>query len=67
MVYTNPGVAAVSETEESAKAKGIAHKVAKLPMAYADGFVAKNEGGSGLCKVHIGAKYGEVIPASKRK
>lgn len=61
VVYTNPEVAGVGETEESAKAKGIAYRVAKLPMAYSGRFVAENEGGSGLCKVLIGEKYGEVI------
>jgi len=61
VVYTNPEVAGVGETEESAKAKGIDYKVAKLPMAYAGRFIAENEGGSGLCKVLVGAKYGEVI------
>ena len=61
VVYTNPEVAGVGETEESAKAKGIAYKVAKLPMAYAGRFVAENEGGTGLCKVLTGEKYGEVI------
>jgi len=61
VVYTNPEVAGVGETEESAKAKGIAFKVAKLPMAYAGRFIAENEGGSGICKVLIGEKYGEVI------
>jgi dihydrolipoamide dehydrogenase len=61
VVYTNPEVAGVGETEESAKAKNIAYKIAKLPMAYAGRFVAENEGGSGLCKVLIGEKYGEVI------
>ncbi|MDD3321782.1 MAG: dihydrolipoyl dehydrogenase [Paludibacter sp.] len=61
VVYTNPEVAGVGETEESAKAKGIAYKMAKLPMAYAGRFIAENEGGSGLCKVLIGEKYGEVI------
>ena len=34
---------------------------AKLPMAYAGRFVAENEGGAGLCKVIVGAKYGEVL------
>ena len=61
VVYTNPEVSGVGETEESATAKGIDFKVAKLPMAYAGRFVAENEGGSGLCKVLVGAKYGEVI------
>ena len=61
VVYTNPEVSGVGETEESAKAKGLDFKLAKLPMAYAGRFVAENEGGNGLCKVLIGAKYGEVI------
>lgn len=61
VVYTNPEVSGVGETEESAKAKGIAYKVVKLPMAYAGRFVAENEGGNGLCKVIVGEKYGEVI------
>ena len=61
VVYTNPEVASVGETEESATAKGIVFKVAKLPMAYSGRFMAENEGGSGLCKVLVGDKYGEVI------
>lgn len=61
VVYTNPEVAGTGETEESAKAKGIKYRVMKLPMAYAGRFVAENEGGSGLCKVIVGEKYGEVI------
>lgn len=61
VVYTNPEVSGVGETEESAKAKGIDFKVAKLPMAYAGRFVAENEGGSGLCKVLVGARHNEVI------
>lgn len=61
VVYTNPEVAGVGETEESAKAKGIDYRVAKLPMAYAGRFVAENEGGNGVCKVLVGAEHGEVI------
>lgn len=61
VVYTNPEVAGVGLTEEAAKAQGIEVKVAKLPMAYAGRFIAENEGGSGLCKVILGARYGEVL------
>ena len=61
VVYTNPEVAGVGLTEEQAKAEGIECKIAKLPMAYAGRFVAENEGGAGLCKVIVGAKYGEVL------
>lgn len=61
VVYTNPEVSGVGETEETARAKGLKYKIAKLPMAYAGRFVAENEGGTGICKVLIGEKYGEVI------
>ena len=61
VVYTNPEVAAVGLTEEQAKKEGIEYKIATLPMAFAGRFVAENEGGSGLCKVLVGAKYGEVL------
>lgn len=61
VVYTNPEVAGVGLTEEAAKAKQTAYKVVKLPMAYAGRFVAENEGGSGICKVLVGEKYGEVL------
>ena len=61
VVYTNPEISGVGLTEESAKAKGIAYKVASLPMAYAGRFVAENDGGNGVCKVLVGEKYGEVL------
>ncbi|MDR3252084.1 MAG: dihydrolipoyl dehydrogenase [Tannerella sp.] len=61
VVYTNPEVAGVGLTEETANKEGVAYRIAKLPMAYAGRFVAENEGGTGLCKVLVGAKYGEVL------
>ena len=51
VVYTNPEIAGVGETEESASAKGITCQVIKLPMAYSGRFVAENEGVNGVCKV----------------
>jgi len=61
VVYTNPEVAGVGETEESAKTKGIAYNVAQLPMTYSGRFVAENERGSGLCKILTGKRNGEII------
>ena len=61
VVYTNPEVAGVGHTEESAKARGIAYKMAKLPMTYSGRFVAENEGGNGLCKVLVDEKSEKVI------
>lgn len=51
VVYTNPEVASVGETEESLKEKDIPYKVLKLPMSYSGRFVAENEGGTGFCKI----------------
>ena len=61
VVYINPEVAGVGETEESAKKKNIPYKIAKLPMTYAGRFSIENEGFNGLCKILIGEKYGEII------
>lgn len=63
VVYTNPEVAGVGLTEAEAKNKGIDYKVVKLPMAYSGRFVAENEGGEGICKLIVGAKYHEVLGA----
>ena len=53
VVYTNPEIAGVGETEESLQRKGIACRVVKLPMAYSGRFVAENEGVNGVCKLLI--------------
>lgn len=51
VVYTNPEIAGVGQTEETLQAKGIAYRAVKLPMAYSGRFVAENEGVNGVCKV----------------
>ena len=51
VVYTNPEIAGVGETEESLQRKGIACCTVKLPMAYSGRFVAENEGVNGVCKL----------------
>lgn len=51
VVYTNPEVAGVGETEESLNDKGLKYEALKLPMAFSGRFVAENELGNGLCKV----------------
>lgn len=63
VVYTNPEVAGVGLTEAEAKQKGLDFKVVKLPMAFSGRFVAENEGGEGLCKLIVGAKYHEILGA----
>ncbi|MDU1891719.1 MAG: dihydrolipoyl dehydrogenase [Dysgonomonas sp.] len=53
VVYTNPEIAGIGQTEEELAAKGIEYKVMKLPMAYSGRFVAENELGNGVCKLIV--------------
>ena len=55
VVYTNPEIAGVGETEESLQKKGVAYRAVKLPMAYSGRFVAENEGVNGVCKLLLGS------------
>ena len=51
VIYTNPEVSSVGETEETAKAKGLKYKVVKLPLQFAGRYIAENEGGNGFVKM----------------
>ena len=51
VVYTNPEIAGVGDTEETLQRKGIPYRAVKLPMAYSGRFVAENEGVNGMCKL----------------
>lgn len=53
IVYTNPEVASVGQSEEQLQAAGTAYRVLKLPMAFSGRFVAENEGVNGVCKVLV--------------
>jgi dihydrolipoamide dehydrogenase len=61
VIYTNPEVGCVGETEESASQKGIDFEVANISMRYSGRYVAENEGGDGICKVLIDKKYRKLI------
>ena len=62
VIYTNPEVGAVGETEESAKAKGMDVEVVKLPLMYSGRYVAENEDSrDGICKVLVDRKYRRVV------
>lgn len=61
VIYTNPEVGSVGETEASAKAKGIDYRVASITMNYSGRYVAENEGGNGICKVLADTKYNRII------
>ncbi len=75
VIYTNPEVAGVGETLDSAKAKGIDARETKLPMMFSGRYMAENERGDGICKfvwegkrligVHmIGNPGSEIIAAA---
>jgi len=51
VIYTNPEVASVGETAETATAKGLDFTEKKIPMQFSGRYVAENEGGEGICKV----------------
>lgn len=63
VIYTNPEVGGVGETEESAREKGIEFETAKLSMMYSGRYMAENEGGDGICKVLIDKKRRTLIGA----
>src|SRR5690606_18014425 len=63
VIYTNPEVAGVGETEETARAKGIDYEVANISMRYSGRYVAENEGGDGICKILMDKKYRKLIGA----
>jgi len=61
VIYTNPEVAFVGETEETARENGIDFEVLKLPMTYSGRYVAENEYGDGFCKVLIDRNGKRII------
>jgi dihydrolipoamide dehydrogenase len=61
VIYTNPEVGCVGETDESAAAKGIAVKRAVLPLSYSGRYLAENEGGKGIIKLLVNAATDRII------
>jgi dihydrolipoamide dehydrogenase len=51
VLYTNPEMAFVGETEESCQEKGIACRKVKLPVNYSGRYMAEVEGGDGWIKL----------------
>jgi dihydrolipoamide dehydrogenase len=61
VIYTNPEVASVGETEASAIEKGIDYEVAKISMRYSGRFIAENEAEDGICKLLIDKKNQHLL------
>ena len=56
IIYTNPEVACVGETEKTALEKGIPVQTATLPLSYAGRYVAEVDRGEGFCKLIMHAR-----------
>lgn len=61
VIYTDPEVACVGETEGSAAEKGIDFVSARLPMTYSGRYAVENERGDGICKILIDKRLRTVI------
>ena len=61
VIYTNPEVATVGETEESAKAKGLDVNVQTVTLKYSGRYIAENEHGYGILKVITDKKHKHIV------
>lgn len=63
VLYTNPELSAVGETEASAKAKGLDAACVKIPMRFSGRYLAENEGGDGVMKLIVDNATKKVLGA----
>ena len=61
VIYTNPEVAAVGETTESAKEKGLDVNVQTVTLKYSGRYIAENENGYGILKVITDKKHKNIV------
>ena len=61
VIYTNPEVAGVGETEESVKQKGIDANIQTVTLKYSGRYIAENEHGNGILKVITDKKHDNII------
>lgn len=61
VLYTNPELSSVGETEATARAKGLDIEVVKISMLYSGRYIAENEGGNGVCKLIRDKKTNTLI------
>ncbi|MEA4870975.1 MAG: dihydrolipoyl dehydrogenase [Christensenella sp.] len=63
VLYTNPELSAVGETEAGAKAKGLDFSCVKIPMRFSGRYLAENEGGDGVMKLIVNNVTKQVLGA----
>ncbi len=61
VIYTDPEVASVGDTKETAQKKGIKVKEVNVPMAYAGRYVAEVDQGKGFCKIVLDEDKNRII------
>ena len=61
VIYTNPEVASVGETTESAKEKGLDVDVQSVTLKYSGRYIAENEHGYGILKVITDKKHKNIV------
>ena len=61
VIYTNPEVASVGETTESAKEKGLDVEVKTVTLKLSGRYIAENEGGNGILKILIDKKHQYIV------
>lgn len=61
VIYTNPEVAGVGETEMTAKQKGLDVTCKTITMNYSGRYMAENERGDGIIKIIVDNKWNKLI------
>ena len=61
VIYTNPEVASVGETEESVKEKGLNASCETVTLKYSGRYVAENEHGNGIVKIITDNDHHNII------
>ena len=61
VIYTNPEVASVGETAETAKEKGLDVNIETLTLKYSGRYIAENEHGYGILKVITDKKHKNIV------
>ncbi len=61
VIYTDPEVAGVGETEESAAAKGMKVRSISVSMNYSGRYLAEVERGTGICKLIVNVEDNTVV------
>ena len=61
VIYTNPEVASVGETLESANAAGVEAVAESFTLKYSGRYIAENEHGDGIVKIVIGKEHRNIL------